>query len=325
MQATMAPKRFPSLQRGDLQTLQVNLGYRCNQACSHCHVAAGPWRVEQMDPATVALIPEVLRARQLRTLDLTGGAPEWHPQFRQLVTAARGLGVEVIDRCNLTILLEEGQEDLAAFLAQQGVTVVASLPCYQADNVDRQRGHGVFTRSVEGLKRLNQLGYGHEHSGLPLHLVYNPLEAALPAPQKRLEAAYKEVLAREHGVVFNQLMVMSNMPIQRFADQLAREGSLQAYKELLRSNHSEANLEWVMCRSLVSVDWQGHLHDCDFNQMLGLPCSLGAHLKDLLAPPPARAPIQVDDHCFGCTAGCGSSCGGALTGEGESSSSALGG
>lgn len=319
MQATVAPTDFPSLHRDDLQTLQVNLGYRCNQACSHCHVDAGPWRMELMDPTTVSLIPRVLEARQLQGLDLTGGAPELHPQFRSLVRAARGMGVEVIDRCNLTILLEDGQEDLAAFLAEQGVTVVASLPCYQAENVDRQRGKGVFGRSVEGLKRLNQLGYGVSGSGLALHLVVNPLGANLPGPQTRLEARFKEVLGREHGVVFNQLLVMCNMPIQRFADELERQGTLLAYQELLRSHHAEANLAKVMCRSLISVDWEGRLYDCDFNQMLGLPSSLGGHLEDLLQPIPSHAPIQVGDHCYGCTAGHGSSCGGALSvEEGES-------
>jgi len=311
------PPTFPALDRGDLHTLQVNLGYLCNQSCSHCHVAAGPWRSERMDPSTVALIPQVLRARRLRTLDLTGGAPELHPQFRSLVEQARGIGVEVIDRCNLTVLLEPGQETLAAFLADHRVTVVASLPCYQAENVDRQRGQGVFARSLEALQRLNQLGYGQKDSGLLLHLVYNPLGPTLPPAQKPLELAFKTALAQEHGVVFNQLKVMSNMPIQRFADQLEREGTLETYKELLRANHAQANLDRVMCRSLISVDWQGQLFDCDFNQMLGLPSPLGQHLSDLLQPLPEKAPIRVGEHCYGCTAGSGSSCGGALRSEEE--------
>jgi radical SAM/Cys-rich protein len=311
------PPTFPALDRGDLHTLQVNLGYLCNQSCSHCHVAAGPWRSERMDPSTVALIPQVLRARRLRTLDLTGGAPELHPQFRSLVEQARGIGVEVIDRCNLTVLLEPGQETLAAFLADHRVTVVASLPCYQADNVDRQRGKGVFARSLEALQRLNQLGYGQKDSGLLLHLVYNPLGPTLPPPQKPLELAFKTALAQEHGVEFNQLKVMSNMPIQRFADQLEREGTLETYKELLRANHAQANLDRVMCRSLISVDWQGQLYDCDFNQMLGLPSPIGRHLSDLLQPSPEKAPIRVGEHCYGCTAGSGSSCGGALRSEEE--------
>ena len=291
----------------------MNLGYYCNQACSHCHVAAGPWREERMDAATVALIPAVLAARQLRTLDLTGGAPELHPHFRSLVKEARDLGVEVIDRCNLTVLQEPGQGDLAEFLAAHGVTVVASLPCYEADSVDRQRGSGVFARSLEGLKQLNKLGYGQAASGLHLHLVYNPQGPTLPPAQSSLEATYKEALSRRHGVVFNELKVLTNMPIQRFADQLKRAGTWQTYQELLRAHHASENLERVMCRTLISVDWQGKLYDCDFNQMLGEAAPLGRHLRDLLIEPPARAPIQVGDHCFGCTAGHGSSCGGALS------------
>ena len=313
---------FPALDRGDLHTLQVNLGYTCNQSCSHCHVDAGPWRSERMDPGTVALIPQVLRARKLRTLDLTGGAPELHPHFRSLVEQSRAIGVEVIDRCNLTVLLEPGQEDLAEFLAKQRVTVVASLPCYQADNVDRQRGKGVFARSVQALQRLNQLGYGQQDSGLQLHLVYNPLGPTLPPAQNPLELAFKTALAHDHGVVFNQLKVMSNMPIQRFADQLERAGNLEAYKVLLRANHAPANLERVMCRSLISVDWQGQLYDCDFNQMLGLASPIGRHLRDLLEPLPEKAPIQVGEHCYGCTAGSGSSCGGALRTDEEEPASA---
>lgn len=312
------PSRFPALHRDILRTLQVNLGYHCNQACSHCHVGAGPWREERMEAATVALIPEVLAACGLRTLDLTGGAPELHPLFRSLVRQARDQQVEVIDRCNLTVLLEPGQEDLAAFLAAHAVTVVASLPCYEADTVDRQRGVGVFARSLEGLKQLNRLGYGQEGSGLRLDLVYNPQGPTLPPAQGPLEAAFKEALAREHGVVFNALKVLTNMPIQRFADQLRRQGSLESYQELLRANHAAVNLDRVMCRSLISVDWQGRLFDCDFNQMLGEPAPVGIHLRDLLRGLPSQAPIRVGDHCFGCTAGHGSSCGGALSGGEES-------
>jgi radical SAM/Cys-rich protein len=315
--AAEPPAPFPDLQRAKLRTLQVNLGYTCNQACSHCHVDAGPWRKEQMEASTLALIPQVLRAQRLQTLDLTGGAPELHPQFRSLVQKARSMGVEVLDRCNLTILLEEGQEDLAVFLASQEVTILASLPCYVAANVDRQRGAGVFARSLEGLRRLNQQGYGQTGSGLELHLVFNPLGPTLPPEQQGLQTAYKEALA-QHGVVFNGLKVMSNMPIQRFAEHLAREGSLEAYKDLLRTNHVAKNLDHVMCRSLISVDWQGRLYDCDFNQMLGLKSPLGGHLRDLLETDCTMAPIQVAEHCFGCTAGYGSSCGGALQiGEGD--------
>ncbi len=311
VERTVAPTSFPRLHRGILETLQVNLGYVCNQACSHCHVGAGPWRVERMAAESIALIPEVLRARGIQTLDLTGGAPELHPDFRSLVQTVRAMGIEVIDRCNLTILLEDGQEDLGQFLATHRVTVIASLPCYQPENVDRQRGSGVFTRSIEALKRLNRLGYGHPDSGLSLNLVHNPAGATLPPAQTALEAAYKDVLFKKYGLVFNQLNVMSNMPIQRFADQLRREGRWEDYMALLRANHKGANLERVMCRSLISVDWQGRLYDCDFNQMLGRPSCAGSHLRDLLVDPPL-APIDVGDHCYGCTAGNGSSCGGAL-------------
>jgi radical SAM/Cys-rich protein len=307
---------FPPLRRQTLTCLQVNLGYRCNQSCSHCHVNAGPSRTESMDAATAALIPAVLRARAITSLDLTGGAPELHPLFRPLVEEGRRLGVSVIDRCNLTILSEPGQEDLADFLAAQGVVVVASLPCYSAGNVDRQRGDGVFERSIAGLRQLNALGYGDPDSGLELNLVYNPQGAALPPPQPQLEADYKRVLATEFGIRFNRLYALANMPIQRFAAGLERTGQLQGYLDLLRRNHNDSNLAAVMCRSLISVDWQGYLYDCDFNQMLAIPAGgrrqPRPHLRDLLAQDPDGATIAVDDHCFGCTAGSGSSCSGAL-------------
>jgi radical SAM/Cys-rich protein len=306
---------FPPLQRAALTTLQVNLGYRCNQACSHCHVNAGPTRTERMDDATLALIPQVLAARQIGTLDLTGGAPELHPGFRQLVRQARALGVQVIDRCNLTILSEPDQHDLAAFLAAQGVTVVASLPCYLEQNVDRQRGVGVFARSIDGLRQLNALGYGGPGSGLELNLVFNPQGPVLPPPQPPLEADYRRHLAEHYGIRFNRLLALANMPIARFAEQLQRQGQLEAYQQLLVMSHNPANLDQVMCRSLISVDWQGRLHDCDFNQMLGLAPAAGPRrqLSDLLDWDPSGAPIRVAQHCFGCTAGCGSSCGGALS------------
>jgi radical SAM/Cys-rich protein len=299
----------------------VNLGYRCNQSCSHCHVNAGPSRTEMMDPATLALVPAVLQARRIATLDVTGGAPELHPGFRGLVERARALGVAVIDRCNLTILSEPGQEDLARFLAAQGVTVVASLPCYSAANVDRQRGDGVFARSIAGLRQLNGLGYGAEGSGLELDLVYNPQGASLPPPQAALEADYRRELAEHFGIRFNRLYTITNMPIQRFAAVLRQQGQLEGYMELLRTSHNPANLDQVMCRSTVSVDWQGYLYDCDFNQMLGLPMPAAAaggrrsrrHLRELLEHDPSGAAIAVADHCFGCTAGAGSSCGGALS------------
>jgi radical SAM/Cys-rich protein len=254
----------------------------------------------------------VLAARGIATLDLTGGAPELHPGFRELVRQARALGVAVLDRCNLTIFSEPGQEDLAAFLAQQGVTVVASMPCYLEDNVDRQRGQGVFERSIAGLRQLNALGYGREGSGLELNLVFNPQGPSLPPPQAPLEADYRRELADRYGVVFNHLYALANMPIQRFAAVLRQSGALEGYQQLLVDNHRDANLAAVMCRSLISVDWQGQLFDCDFNQQLGFSLPAPRHLPDLLDWDPAGEPIAVASHCFGCTAGSGSSCGGAL-------------
>ena len=303
---------FPAPRRSRLTTLQVNLGYRCNQTCLHCHVNAGPNRTETMDDANVERIPHVLAARGLVALDLTGGAPELHQCFRWLVATARSLGVKGIDRCNLTILSEPGQEDLAGFLAENRVEVVASLPCYLEENVDGQRGKGVFERSMAGLKRLNALGYGQPGSGLNLHLVYNPTGASLPPAQAGLEAAYKKELEDRYGIVFSRLYTIANMPIQRFGSTLISRGQFADYMDLLKSSHSRDNLDQVMCRELVSVDWRGRLYDCDFNQMLGLPMHGPATLADLLEMSVADQPIRVADHCYGCTAGQGSSCGGAL-------------
>jgi radical SAM/Cys-rich protein len=306
---------FPPLRRARLTTLQVNLGYRCNQSCVHCHVNAGPGRTEMMDAATLALIPEVLAARKLQTLDLTGGAPELHPRFRLLVRSAHALDIHVIDRCNLTILSEPGQEYLADFLAAQRVEVVASLPCYLEDNVDKQRGQGVFGRSIAGLRQLNALGYGRPGSGLALNLVFNPHGSTLPPEQGALEAAYKRELSERYGIVFNRLYTLTNMPIKRFGSALVSRGLFGEYMALLKNSFSAAHLEQVMCRSLVSVDWQGYLYDCDFNQQLGLPLGghVHPHLRDLLvAEDDFDQPIAIADHCYGCTAGQGSSCGGAL-------------
>ena len=311
---------FPPIRRLQLDTLQVNLGYRCNQSCLHCHVNAGPNRTEAMDAETAALVLQVLRARRIGTLDLTGGAPELNPHFRDLVRGARSLGVRVIDRCNLTILSEPGQEDLADFLATQGVEVTASLPCYSPANVDRQRGDGVFERSIDALHRLNALGYGHAGTGRVLNLVYNPQGAVLPPPQGPLQDDYKRELMQHFGITFNQLFALANMPIQRFGSTLVSKGSFAGYMQLLRSAHRDDNLATVMCRSTLSVDWQGHLYDCDFNQMLDLRARLNGsaspHLHDLLHHEPGAAPIRVADHCYGCTAGQGSSCGGALADTG---------
>ncbi len=309
---------FPPLRRRSIDTLQVNLGYRCNQSCLHCHVNAGPNRTEQMDGATVDLVLEVMRARRIATLDLTGGAPELNEHFRRLVASARALGATVIDRCNLTILEEPGHEDLADFLCREQVQIVASLPCYSQANVDRQRGDGVFDKSIRALQRLNALGYGADGSDLTLNLVYNPQGPSLPPPQFQLEQDYKRMLASNFGVRFNQLLTITNQPIARFGSTLISKGQFRDYMALLRSAHRPENLPGVMCRSLVSVDWQGNLHDCDFNQMLGMPLRAdgrrGAtlHLRDLLARDLADNPIAVADHCYACTAGQGSSCGGAL-------------
>src|SRR4030081_3790426 len=265
---------FPPIQRGRLNTLQVNLGYRCNQSCVHCHVNAGPNRTEEMSGETIDVVLAFLAAKRLATLDITGGAPELNPHFRKLVRAARKIGVHVMDRCNLTVLEVPGQEDLAQFLAREQVEITASMPCYLEDNVDRQRGKGVFEGSLRGLQRLNRLGYGHAEGGLVLNLVYNPQGPSLPPPQETLEADYKRVLGERHGVVFNRLYTLANMPIQRFGAILIAKGELAAYLDLLRHAHLDANLDHVMCRSLVSVDWQGYVYDCDFNQMLDLPLAL---------------------------------------------------
>ena len=312
----LARSDFPPIRRRRLDTLQVNLGYKCNQSCLHCHVNAGPNRTEMMDADTAALVLQVLRARRVGTLDLTGGAPELNPHFRDLVRGARALGVRVIDRCNLTILSEPGQDDLAGFLAGQGVEITASLPCYSPANVDRQRGDGVFERSIAALRRLNALGYGQPGSGRVLNLVYNPQGAVLPPPQAALEQDYKRELGLHFGIRFDHLFVLANMPIQRFGSTLVSKGSFGSYMQLLRGAHRTENLDTLMCRSTVSVDWQGDLYDCDFNQMLGLHARLGGtarpHLRELLQRDGSGAAIRVADHCYGCTAGQGSSCGGAL-------------
>lgn len=311
---------FPPLYRESVDTLQVNLGYRCNQQCLHCHVNAGPNRKEQMAPETVDTIIALLASGRINTLDLTGGAPELHPDFRRLVTVARENGVHVIDRCNLTILNEPGQEDLAEFLAEQGVEVIASLPCYLQENVDAQRGKGVFEGSISGLQRLNALGYGRE-AGKSLNLVFNPQGPVLPPPQAALEQDYKQRLISDYGVVFNQLFTITNMPINRFGSTLLSHGQFNEYMQLLRDAHLDANLDAVMCRTLVSVDWQGQLYDCDFNQMLGLPLQPQFQdkgegplsVRDLASMVIKGRPIVVRGHCYGCTAGQGSSCGGSLS------------
>ena len=321
MHATLPLMRhygFPALSRRRLETLQVNLGYKCNQSCVHCHVNAGPHRTELMSDETLTDVLAFLDVSRIDNLDLTGGAPELNPGFRRLVTGARELGVHVIDRCNLTILEEPGQEDLAGFLAREGVEIIASLPCYTEELVDRQRGKGVYGTSILALKRLNALGYGAAGSGLELSLVYNPQGPVLPPPQDKLEADYKRILGEQHGIAFNRLFVLVNMPIRRFGSTLVSKGQFEQYMALLHGAHRAENLGSVMCRTLISVDWQGYLYDCDFNQMLRLPLKLEgrkrSHLSDLIGRDLAGNPIAVRDHCYGCTAGQGSSCGGALHG-----------
>ncbi len=308
--------RFPAIRRKRLETLQVNLGYTCNQSCVHCHVNAGPTRTEQMDRDTVGAVLRFLAASGVVTLDITGGAPELNPHFRELVRRARELGAYVIDRCNLTILEEPGQEDLGRFLAERQVEITASLPCYTEERVDRQRGKGVYETSIRALKRLNALGYGKPESSLVLNLVYNPQGASLPPPQEALERDYKRVLGETFGIEFNRLYTLANMPIARFGSMLISQGKFNAYLELLRESYREENLDAVMCRSLVSVDWQGYVYDCDFNQMLGLPLRVAGKprmkLEELLGRDLDGNAIAVRDHCYGCTAGQGSSCGGAL-------------
>jgi len=318
MHATLPLMRhygFPAIRRGRLETLQVNLGYKCNQSCLHCHVNAGPTRTEMMSRETLTDVFAFLEVSKVRILDITGGAPELHPLFRELVIRARELGVHVIDRCNLTILLEPGHEDLPLFLSGNQVEVTASLPCYSEELVDRQRGKGVYHKSIDGLKRLNAVGYGTK---LDLNLVYNPQGPALPPAQEKLEADYKRILGEQHGVAFTRLFTLANMPIQRFGSTLISKGQFNEYMALLHRSHRDENLESVMCRSMVSVDWQGFVYDCDFNQMLDLPLqtkdSSRPRLAELIGRDLAGNPIAVRDHCYGCTAGQGSSCGGALSG-----------
>ncbi|ARN73071.1 arsenosugar biosynthesis radical SAM (seleno)protein ArsS [Oceanicoccus sagamiensis] len=308
---------FPPIKRGRLETLQVNLGYLCNLSCVHCHVNAGPSRTELMDLPTIELILQYIDQHAIKVLDLTGGAPEMNPHFRFLVTEARRRGVEVIDRCNLTILLEPAYAEagLAEFLAEQAVTVTASLPCYSEENVEKQRGKGVYDESIEALLKLNALGYGMDDNK-QLNLVYNPVGAVLPPDQEQLQADYKRELRQRFGIEFNQLFTITNMPISRFGSVLMSHGQFDPYMDLLKENFSTDNLATVMCRSLISIDWQGYIYDCDFNQMLEMPLISSdkpkTHLADILGTAMDGNDIYIADHCFGCTAGQGSSCGGAL-------------
>ncbi|MCK4706471.1 MAG: arsenosugar biosynthesis radical SAM protein ArsS [Gammaproteobacteria bacterium] len=305
---------FPTITRTGLETLQVNLGYLCNQQCLHCHVDASPRRTELMSVEEIDTVIQFLKKHQIKTLDLTGGAPEMNPHFRKLVVAARTLGVHVIDRCNLTIIEEPDYAWLASFLADNKVEVVASLPCYLEENVNAQRGKNVFKNSIRGLKKLNAVGYG-DRGNLNLNLVFNPQGASLPPPQNALEQDYKKQLLDNFGVEFNHLFTITNMPIKRFGSTLLSKGQFEEYMNLLKGSHDDDNLELLMCRTQISVDWQGNVHDCDFNQMLNLKSVFNngkVNLVDLMDFDFNLSPIVVMEHCYGCTAGQGSSCGGAL-------------
>jgi len=306
---------FPSIHRERIETVQVNLGYKCNQSCLHCHVNASPDRKESMSKNTMNQVRAFIKQVGAKTVDLTGGAPELNPHFRDFVRHLRDDDISIIDRCNLTILSEPDQSDLAQFLADQKITVIASLPCYTEDNVDAQRGDGVFQRSIQGLQMLNELGYGQDESGLALNLVYNPTGPFLPPPQNTLQTEYKEHLWKNYGVIFNSLLTITNMPIKRFGSTLVSRKQFDTYMSLLKKNFDEKNLSSVMCKTLVSVDWEGYLFDCDFNQMLELNIENGnrkIHVSDLESDALSGRKISVKDHCFGCVAGQGSSCSGSL-------------
>ena len=309
---------FPVIRGCRLETLQVNVGYLCNQRCTHCHVDAAPGRQEIMDVATAGQVLSFLASSGARTLDLTGGAPELNPSFRRLVSAARTLGMRVIDRCNLTVLEEAGQADLAEFLAYHGVEIIASMPCYLEENVDQQRGKGVYASSIRMLKKLNSLGYGVEGMDLVLNLVYNPLGPSLPPAQADLEEDYRRELGEGHGIFFNRLLTITNMPINRFGLHLASLGHFRDYMNLLRCAHRDENVGSVMCQTLINVDWRGYLYNCDFNRSLDRPLRLDdrprVHISELPPLGSGPWPIVVGEHCYGCTAGQGSSCVGALTG-----------
>lgn len=308
--------RGDGFRKRKIDVLQVNMGKYCNQACIHCHVESGPGRKEMMTRETVEAILRFLEHARIPTVDITGGAPELNPHFNYLVESCVRLGRHVMDRCNLTVIFEPGMDYLPEFFRQHRVELICSLPCYTEDNVDQQRGDGTFQLSIRALRILNRLGYGLPETGLTLHLMYNPLGAYLPPPQEALERDYKRILATQFGISFNRLYCLSNMPITRFERLLRMRGEYDGYMDLLTSAFNVATLERVMCRSLVSVGWEGSVYDCDFNQMLELPLTgpEGRPLKiwDLDAEAIEDQPILADNHCYACTAGAGSSCGGAL-------------
>lgn len=306
---------FPALRRAKLETLQVNLGYLCNQSCLHCHVNAGPKRTEIMERKTIDDILDFIDRSSIKAIDITGGAPELNPHFHYLVEESVKRGLRIIDRCNLTVFLEAGQENTIDFLAKHKVEIVASLPCYLKENVDAQRGKGVYDKSITSIRKLNEAGYGKPDTGLTLNFMFNPVGAVLPPAQESLEQDYKTILKREYGIVFNNLYTLVNMPIKRFGSTLISKGKFKAYMDLLKGAHQDTNLESVMCRSLISIDWQGYVYDCDFNQMLSMPTkhkSEPAHISVLNVAQISEMPVTIGDHCYGCTAGQGSSCGGAF-------------
>ncbi|MDQ7090402.1 MAG: arsenosugar biosynthesis radical SAM protein ArsS [Methylococcales bacterium] len=306
---------FPDISRDSLAILQLNLGYLCNLSCTHCHVNASPKRTELMSKETIDLVFDFALKNNIHSFDLTGGAPEMNPEFRYLIERASAEGIKVIDRCNLVILEEDGYQDLAEFLARHKVEIIASLPCYLEDNVDKQRGKGTFNYSIKALKRLNTLGYAQPESDLHLNLVFNPQGASLPPPQQKLEQQYKQHLHAQFGIVFNHLFALTNLPIQRFGSVLMSHGEFEGYMQLLKNNYQAENLAGLMCRNTLSIDWQGFVYDCDFNQMLDLPLGENnnkTHLSQLKQDL-KHHPINTLAHCYGCTAGQGSSCGGSLT------------
>ncbi|MDD9860210.1 MAG: arsenosugar biosynthesis radical SAM protein ArsS [Nitrospira sp.] len=312
---TLEEHGVPPLRARLIHTLQVNLGKLCNQTCQHCHVDAGPSRTEIMTRETMDVILGVLRRHpEIATVDLTGGAPEMNPHFEYLVSACRSLGKTVIDRCNLTVFFLKGKTHLPEFLAGHRVEIIASLPCYLEENVDRQRGKGVFSRSLEAIRHLNALGYGEEGGDLALHLVYNPSGPHLPPEQKALEADYREELFARFGIRFNRLYTITNMPINRFLDDLHAQGQYEQYLNLLIESFNPHAVENVMCRSLLSVGWDGRLYDCDFNQMLDWPVgrTLPQTIADFDSGGLTTRPVVIGQHCYGCTAGAGSSCNGSL-------------
>ena len=306
---------FPSINKEKIETLQINIGYKCNQACKHCHVNSSPLRTEKMSNEIISLIPKVIEKYKIKTLDITGGAPEMHPEFRNLINSLSDKNIDIIDRCNLTIFFEEGYEDLPQFLAKNRVKIIASLRCYEKDNVELQRGYGVFDKSINALKLLNNLGYGKSKNGLQLNLVYNPVNPILPPSQEILEADYKRILFEKYNILFNNLYTITNMPINRYADSLKRENKLDPYYKLLKENFNQNNLENLMCKKTISVNWQGQIYDCDFNQQINLNGNNGPKtLFDLMNKSfKFDYEVAVKDHCFACTAGAGSSCGGTLS------------